>query len=102
MQSFDVDNRATDDWPADRLREVTITIRLLRGYDADFGQAIIIVWVQEVVVKLAVAIVVDTRWETRATVLNDIKINHSISFPFPNQHKTNYSEDCSNTNQPIS
>ena len=87
LQSFDVDNRVTDDWPANHSREITITMLLLKGYDVDFGQAVVIVWVQEAMVKQAVATLIDTKWETQATVLDDIKLNPSFPIPSPNQHK---------------
>ena len=74
LQTFDVDNRAADDWPVGRPREVTISMRFLRGYDDDFGKAIVIVWVREATVQKTVVTLINTKWEAQATVLDDIKI----------------------------
>lgn len=92
MQTFGVDNRATDDWPDHRSREMALTMRLLKGYDADFGQALVVAWVHEANTdKMAakpVVTLIDTKWETRATVLADVRITPLFNIPSPKEHET--------------
>ena len=87
VQTFEVDNRATDEWPADRSRRVTIFLRLLKGYDADFGKAVVIVWFREENDQQTVTNLIDTKWEPRATVLDDVEIAPSFLIPSPREHE---------------
>lgn len=86
MQSFTIDNHATDEWPANRPREVSLTMRLLMGYDADFGRAVVVLWVHEADSKQALVSLVDSKWDTHATVVEDVEIAKSLAISPPESH----------------
>jgi hypothetical protein len=86
LQTFQLDNRATNELPGNLERKVDLVIRLLKGYDEDFGKLLVVVWVDETVPTLTVATLIDTRWDTRATVFDDVKITSSYPIPSPNEH----------------
>jgi hypothetical protein len=84
FQSFKLDNRATDDWPGNVARRVKLVIRVLKGYDEDFGQAMVVVWVEEM--SKVVTTFVETQWATLATVVDDVVIADSYPIPSPQEY----------------
>jgi hypothetical protein len=86
-QTFHLDNRATDDLHANHSRELNLFIRVLKGYDDDFGQALVIAWAHESNVPKLVAAMIDTKWKLRATVLNDEAVTVSLQIPPPDEQQ---------------
>jgi hypothetical protein len=87
MQTFPLANLPTDELPSNDSRSVALSIRLLKGYDDDFSQAVVVVWVKETTPTKAAALLVDTKWETHATVLEDIMVASSYPIPSPSEHE---------------
>ncbi|KAL7476920.1 LOW QUALITY PROTEIN: hypothetical protein ACHAW6_002749 [Cyclotella cf. meneghiniana] len=86
-QTFRLDNRETDDLHANHSRELNLFIRVLKGYDDDFGQALVIAWAHESKVPKLVAALIDTKWKQGATVLNDEAVTVSLQIPPPNEQQ---------------
>ena len=87
MQSFQIDNRPTKNWPRNQSRSISLMIRLLKGYDDDFDKSLVVVWLHEAVKPQTVATLIDTRWDTRATVLDDVQIASAYPMPSPAEHE---------------
>lgn len=88
LQSFMLDNLPTDEYPGNASRVVSLFIRLLKGYDQDFGQSLVIVWVDEVVPPTVAMTYIDTKWNAHATVMSDVKIAELYLIPAPDEHRT--------------
>ncbi|KAL7508325.1 hypothetical protein ACHAWX_000721, partial [Stephanocyclus meneghinianus] len=81
LQTFQIDNRATDNWPGNFSRKITLVIRLLKGYDEDFGKCWVVLWINKP--TPATSTFVDTKWDKQATVLSDVQIADSYPIPSP-------------------
>lgn len=87
MQTFQLANQPADGLPGNVPRKVTLFTRLLKGYDENFGKSLVAVWIDEVLTPKMAAVYIDTKWDTHATVLSDVKIA-DYPLPAPDEHNT--------------